>query len=75
MIERRKKGRERERERERERWTEKGEITEKRDKIITNLFLHKQFSMLYSGTSENGLPLLWKPPQLGQEAAVANHSL
>ena len=26
----------------------------------------------YSGTSENGLLLLWKPPQCGQESAVPN---
>ena len=30
---------------------------------------------IYSGTSDNGLPLLRKPPQCGQEAAVPNHSL
>ena len=29
----------------------------------------------YSGTSENGLPLLQKPPQCGQESAVPNYSL
>ena len=29
----------------------------------------------YSGTSENGLPLLRKPPQCGQESAVPNYSL
>ena len=29
----------------------------------------------YSGISDNGLPLLQKPPQCGQEAAVPNHSL
>ena len=28
----------------------------------------------YSGTSENGLPLLRKPPQCGQESAVPNYS-
>ena len=28
--------------------------------------------MVYSGTSENGLPLLWKPPQCGQESTVPN---
>ena len=30
--------------------------------------LHK----VYSGTSENGLPLLQKPPQCGQDSAVLN---
>ena len=30
---------------------------------------------IYSGTSDNGLPLLQKPPQYGQEPAVPNHSL
>ena len=29
----------------------------------------------YSGTSENGLPLLRKPPQCGQESTVPNYSL
>jgi len=29
----------------------------------------------YSGTSKNGLPLLRKPPQSGQESAVQNYSL
>ena len=31
--------------------------------------------MKYSGTPENGLPLLRKPPQCGQESAVPNYSL
>ena len=30
---------------------------------------------VYSETSENGLPLLRKPPQCGQESAVPNYSL
>ena len=30
-------------------------------------------STIYSGTSENGLFLLWKPPQCGQESAVPNY--
>ena len=30
---------------------------------------------VYSGTSENGLPLLQKPPQCGQQSAVPNYSL
>ena len=30
---------------------------------------------MYSGTSENGLPLLRKPPQCVQESAVPNYSL
>ena len=34
-------------------------------------FVHK----IYSGTSENGLPLLRKPPQCGQESMVPNYSL
>ena len=29
----------------------------------------------YSGTSENGLPILWKPPQCRQKAVFPNHSL
>ena len=32
-------------------------------------------SLQYSGTSKNGLPLLRKPPQCGQESAVPNYSL
>ena len=29
----------------------------------------------YSGTTENGLPILLEPPQCGGMAAVPNHSL
>ena len=37
--------------------------------------LHVQCILLYSGTSDNRLPLLRKPPQCRQEDAVPNHSL
>ena len=30
---------------------------------------------LYSGTSDNGLPVLRNPPQCGYKAAVSNHFL
>ena len=34
--------------------------------------LRKQLLLMYSGTSENGLSLLRKPPQCGQESAAPN---
>ena len=33
------------------------------------------YMTLYSGTSDNRLPLLWKPPQCGWKATVPNYSL
>ena len=39
---------------------------------VTHYMYTGQGDMEYSGTSENGLPLLRKPPQCGQGSAVPN---
>ena len=40
--------------------------------VIATLLNCYQVIFKYSRTSENGLPLLWKPPQCGQESVVLN---
>jgi len=39
--------------------------------LLYGICAHK-FVLHYSGTSENGLPLLRKPPQYGQDSVVPN---
>ena len=43
--------------------------------ISHNMQLPTNIDREYSGTSDNGLPLLRKPPQCGQEAVASNTSL